>query len=63
VWDAHRRLVQEGYDRIGQRYLAARTRNEGEDLALLSDLAILWERLVADPLDDARHLFALAHRR
>lgn len=39
VRDAYRRLVQEGYDRIAQRYLAARTSSEGEDLALVSDLA------------------------
>jgi ubiquinone/menaquinone biosynthesis C-methylase UbiE len=48
--DTHRRLVQEGYDRIGQRYLAARTSHEGEDLALLSDLAtrLVPEALVLD---------------
>jgi len=48
--DTPRRLVQEGYDRIGQRYLAARTSHEGEDLALLSDLAtrLVPEALVLD---------------
>ena len=38
VADAHRKVVREGYDRIGERYLAARTSHEGEDLALLVDL-------------------------
>ncbi len=42
--DPHRRLVQAGYDRIGQRYLAARTSHEGEDQALLSDLATRLDR-------------------
>lgn len=36
--DAHRNLVREGYDRIGRRYLDARTGHEGEDLLLLAEL-------------------------